>query len=154
MSWVKGKHSFKIGFDGRKYIAPQTFTQRVRGDYQWYYLTEYLNDVAPTDFGERSTGNFIYYGDETAFYGYANDTWRITEKLSLNYGLRYEFTAVPVGERAQALNYCGQCAWARYLQRAPADEEKLLSARRHQLRRRPQYLRPPRIRHCRRCPRR
>ena len=104
VSWVKGKHSLKVGFDGRKYIAPQTFTQRVRGDYQWYYLTEYLNDVAPTDFGERSTGNFIYYGDETAFYGYANDTWRITEKLSLNYGLRYEFTAVPVGERAQALN--------------------------------------------------
>jgi hypothetical protein len=104
VSWVKGKHSLKIGFDGRKYIAPQTFTQRVRGDYIWNYLTEFLNDTAPTNFGERSTGNFIYYGDETAFYGYANDTWRVSEKLSLNYGLRYEFTAVPVGERAQNLN--------------------------------------------------
>jgi hypothetical protein len=104
VSWLKGKHSLKLGFDGRKYIAPQTFTQRVRGDYIWNYLTEYLNDTAPTNFGERSTGNFIYYGDETAFYGYANDTWRVSEKLSLNYGLRYEFTAVPVGERAQNLN--------------------------------------------------
>ena len=104
VSYVHGKHTFKLGFDGRKYIAPQTFTQRVRGDYIYNYLTEYLNDVGPSNFGQRSSGNFIYYGDETAFYGYGNDTWRISEKLSLNMGLRYEYTAVPVGERAQALN--------------------------------------------------
>ncbi|HZL51318.1 MAG TPA: carboxypeptidase regulatory-like domain-containing protein [Terracidiphilus sp.] len=104
LSYVKGKHSLKFGFDGRKFIAPQSFTQRVRGDYEYYYLTEYLHDLGPTNFGERSTGNFFYYGDQTSFYGYANDTWRISEKLSLNFGLRYEFTAVPVGERAQKLN--------------------------------------------------
>jgi hypothetical protein len=104
LSWVKGKHSLKFGFDGRKFIAPQTFTQRVRGDYEYNYITEFLHDLAPTAFGERSTGNFIYYGDQTAFYGYANDTWRATEKLSINLGLRYEFTAVPVGERMQSLN--------------------------------------------------
>jgi hypothetical protein len=104
ISWVKGKHSLKFGFDGRKYISPQSFTQRVRGDYEYNYLTEYLHDLAPTAFGERSTGNFFYYGDQTAFYGYGNDVWRISEKLSLNFGLRYEFTAVPVGERSQELN--------------------------------------------------
>jgi len=97
-------HSIKIGFDGRKYIAPQTFTQRVRGDYEYDNLTEFLHDLAPTYFGERSTGNFIYYGDQTALYGYANDTWRASAKLTINYGLRYEFTSVPVGERAQSLN--------------------------------------------------
>jgi hypothetical protein len=104
MSWIKGKHNFKFGFDGRKYISPQSFTQRVRGDYEWNYLQEYLHDVGTTAFGERSTGNFFYYGDQTAFYGYGNDVWRITQKLSLNYGLRYEFTALPVGERVQPLN--------------------------------------------------
>jgi hypothetical protein len=46
----------------------------------------------------------VYYGDQTALYGYANDTWRVTPKLTLNYGLRYEFTSLPVGEREQALN--------------------------------------------------
>ncbi len=35
VSWVKGKHTWKFGFDGRKFIAPQSFTQRVRGDYEW-----------------------------------------------------------------------------------------------------------------------
>ncbi len=104
VSYSKGTHSIKIGFDGRKYIAPQTFTQRVRGDYEYDYVTEFFHDLAPTSFGQRSTGNFIYYGDQTALYGYANDTWRVSPKITLNYGLRYEFTSVPVGERAQALN--------------------------------------------------
>ncbi len=104
VSYVKGRHTFTIGFDGRKYISPQGFTQRARGDYEWDNLTEFLHDLAPTSFGERSTGNLTYYGDQTALYGYVNDTWRVTPKVTLNGGLRYEFTAVPVGERAQALN--------------------------------------------------
>jgi hypothetical protein len=102
--WTKGRHTFTFGFDGRKAISPQTFTQRQRGDYEYDYLTEFLHDLAPTSFGERSTGNATYYGDQTAFYGYVNDTWRATPKLTLNYGLRYEFTSVPVGEREQRLN--------------------------------------------------
>ncbi len=105
LSWVKGKHSLKFGFDGRKFISPQSFTQRQRGDYEWNALTEYLHDLAPTAFGERSTGNFFFYGDQTAFYGYVNDTYRMTEKLTLNFGLRYEFTSVPMGSKEQQLNY-------------------------------------------------
>lgn len=104
VSYVKGAHTLRFGFDGRKYISPQGFTQRARGDYEWDNLTEYLHDLAPTSFGERSTGNITYYGDQTALYGYGNDTWKATDKLTLNLGLRYEFTSVPVGERAQDLN--------------------------------------------------
>ena len=104
VSYVHGKHTFKIGFDGRKYISPQGFTQRARGDYDYSSINLYLNDLAPDSFGERSTGNHTYYGDQTALYGYGNDTWRVTPTLTLNAGLRYEFTSVPTGERAQALN--------------------------------------------------
>ncbi len=104
ISWTKGNHTFRFGFDGRKYISPQTFTQRVRGDYEWATLDDYLHDISPTTFGERSSGNFIYYGDQTALYGYANDVWRIRPTLTLNYGLRYEFTSVPAGQRVQSLN--------------------------------------------------
>ena len=104
VSWVKGNHTLKFGFDGRKFISPQSFTQRVRGDYEWNFLTEYLHDLAPTAFGQRSTGDFFYYGDQTALYGYGNDTWRVRPTITLNFGLRYEFTSVPVGERTQAIN--------------------------------------------------
>jgi hypothetical protein len=109
--YTKGTHTLTFGFDGRKSISPQTFTQRVRGDYEYNYLTEYLHDLGATCTvcsagisGQRSTGNFIYYGDQTSLYGYGNDTWRVTPQLTLNYGLRYEFTSVPTGERAQSLN--------------------------------------------------
>ena len=104
ISYVKGKHDIKIGFDGRKYISPQQFTQRARGDYEYDALTEYLHDLAPTSFGERSTGTVTYYGDQTALYAYVNDTYRATSTLTFNGGVRYEFTSVPVGERQQGLN--------------------------------------------------
>ena len=106
VSWTRGSHNIRVGFDGRKYISPQQFTQRARGDYQWSNLNGFLHDLAPDSngFGERSSGTNTYYGDQTALYAYVNDTWRATTKLTLNYGLRYEFTSVPVGERAQGLN--------------------------------------------------
>ena len=104
VSYTHGHHTFKIGFDGRKYISPQSFTQRSRGDYEWSAIDPYLHDLAPDSFGERSLGNNTYYGDQTALYGYGNDTWRLTNQLTVNAGVRYEFTSVPVGERTQSLN--------------------------------------------------
>jgi hypothetical protein len=41
------KYNFPYGFDGRKYISPQGFTQRARGDYQWAQLDQLLHDLAP-----------------------------------------------------------------------------------------------------------
>ena len=54
VSWVRGSHNFKFGFDGRDLIAPQQFTQRVRGDYDYSTLNQYLNDFSPDDLSERS----------------------------------------------------------------------------------------------------
>ena len=105
VSYVKGKHTFKIGFDGRKYISPQGFTQRARGDYEYAFLDQYLHDLAPDPdgFAERSSGSTTYYGDQTALYGYGNDTWRVTPTITINAGLRYEFTSVPVRRTGAAV---------------------------------------------------
>ena len=110
VSYTKGKHSFKIGFDGRKYISPQGFTQRARGDYEYSVLDVFLHELAPDDFGQRSSGSHTYYGDQTALYGYVNDTYRATPTITINAGLRYEFTSVPVGERSQILNSAASVA--------------------------------------------
>jgi hypothetical protein len=104
ITFVKGKHTLIFGFDGRKYISPSHFTQRVRGDYDYSTLDLYLRDLSPDQLGERSSGNFEYYGDQTAFYGYANDIYRIAPTFTINAGLRYEFTSTPAGVRAQSLN--------------------------------------------------
>jgi hypothetical protein len=104
LTWTKGRHSLKFGIEGRKYIAPAFFTQRARGDYEWSSLDVYLHDLAPDVFGERSSGTTVYYGDQSAVYWYVNDTWKIRPNLTVNLGVRYEYTTIPVGERAQALN--------------------------------------------------
>ena len=103
-TWVKGRHTMKFGFEGRKYISPQSFTQRARGDYEYNTLNLYMQDYTPDYLAERSLGNPVYYGDQVALYWFAMDSWRIRPNLTLNYGVRYEYTTIPFGERSQSLN--------------------------------------------------
>jgi len=108
LSWVKGRHNLRFGGEFRWIISPQTFTQRVRGDYEWGFLSDYLNDFASFPsaggFSERSSGNTVYYGNKKAVYAYANDEWRISPTVTLNLGLRYEYTGEPLGVQSQTLN--------------------------------------------------
>ena len=104
ISVVKSKHNLKFGAEYRWYISPQQFTQRSRGDYEYNSTQIYLEDFAPDNFGQRSTGSSTYYGNQNAIYFYANDTWRMTQHLSLNLGVRYEYTTTAEGENRQSLN--------------------------------------------------
>lgn len=104
LTFTKGRHSFKFGFDGQDSISPQVFTQRSRGDYEWNYLSDYLFDYYPDYLAQRSIGGKTYYGNNYLFGFYANDTWKLRPNLTINLGLRYEYQTVPLGERQQALN--------------------------------------------------
>ena len=107
VSWVKGKHNFRFGGEFRWIISPQSFTQRVRGDYEWNFMSDYLNDFAPNpnigDFAERSAGSVTYYGNKRAVYLYANDEWRVTPNITVNLGLRWEWTG-----NSQAYQNCSR----------------------------------------------
>jgi hypothetical protein len=104
ISWTKGKHTLKVGFDGWKQISPQTFTQRSRGDYEWTYLSDYLYDNYPDYLAERTVGGAKYYGDRILTSYFVNDTWRIRPNLTLTLGLRYEYQTIPYSERLQTEN--------------------------------------------------
>ncbi len=104
VSIVRGKHTLKVGGEFRWYISPQGFTQRSRGDYEYNGTQVYLEDLAPDNFGQRSTGSSTYYGNDKAIYFFANDTWRVNQHLSVNAGVRYEYTTTPLGENRQILN--------------------------------------------------
>jgi len=104
MTWVAGNHSFKFGGDFRILISPQTFSQRVRGDYQYLFTDNYLRDLSP-EFGERNAGNNVYYGNQKILYAFVQDDWRIRPNLTLNMGVNYSYQEVPLGARtSQALN--------------------------------------------------
>jgi hypothetical protein len=104
VTWVKGRHTLQFGFDGKRFISPQTFTQRGRGDYDYSGLEVYLRDLTPDSLAQRSVGAPVFYGDQYQTYEYAQDTWRYRPNLTLSLGLRYEYTTIPVGERSQILN--------------------------------------------------
>ena len=104
LTWTKGRHSIKIGFDGWKQISPQTFTQRSRGDYEWSYLSDYLFDYNPDYLAQRSLGGSKYYGDRILTGYYVSDAWKVRSNLTVNIGVRYEYQTIPYSERLQTEN--------------------------------------------------
>jgi hypothetical protein len=104
VSWTKGRHNVKFGVEYREYISPQTFTQRVRGDYEYSSLALFAQDGVPDTFAERSAGNAVYYGNQKAVYIYGNDDFHVTRNFTLNVGLRYELTTPPQGNTLQSQN--------------------------------------------------
>ena len=104
VSWVKGKHALKFGIEGRKRISPQLFVQRSRGDYEYTTLQGFATDATPDTIAERSFGSAGYAGDQAAVYWYGNDIYKIRPNLSLNIGLRYEYSTTPYGWTQQSLN--------------------------------------------------
>jgi hypothetical protein len=113
--YIKGRHTFKGGFEFRDVISPQLFVQRARGDYEWTKnatgqsgLGQFLQDLSPSYLGERNAtapgASPTYYGNEKVMYGYLQDDWKVDQKLTLNLGVRYEYTGVPLGEQQQSAN--------------------------------------------------
>jgi hypothetical protein len=105
LTMLQGNHTFKFGGDFRWIISPQSFSQRVRGDYEYLSTEQFLRDLSPDAFGERNAGNNIYYGNQKVLFAFAQDDWRIRPTLTLNLGVSYSYQQVPLGARtSQVLN--------------------------------------------------
>ena len=104
VTWIKGGHTFKFGSEFRDYISPSFFVQRVRGDYEYTTVANYLLDTTPDYFAARSIGGSTYYGNQLASYSFLQDTWRVRPNLTVDLGVRYEYTTVPLSMRAQSEN--------------------------------------------------
>jgi hypothetical protein len=105
-SWTKGSHALKFGADIR--WIEENFHYDFYNNGSFDYGTYYTNTGnALADFVGGFTDN--YYQFSSAIYGirthqldfFAQDAWKITKSLSLDYGLRYEYNSPQVDPRNQ-----------------------------------------------------
>jgi hypothetical protein len=104
LSMFKGKHELKFGFDYRNLIAESTFIQRIRGDYDYNTLDRFVRDLTPDALAQRNTGGKLYVGNSYQTFFYANDNYKYSRNLTLNLGIRYEFSSVPRSMQEFELN--------------------------------------------------
>ena len=102
LSWVRGSHNLKFGFDYRWMETNGIDPWRTMGWFQFNALETALPGVANTGnaiasflLGNVNRGQlqvFSYFPRNRYQYwaGYAQDDWKATRKLTVSYGLRYD----------------------------------------------------------------
>ena len=105
LTWVKGNHTFKFGVDVRRARFDQYYYFDVNGEYT--FDNSGPNAIVPGD-GDQYAEFLLGLADgytqgsgqredvrSTAVYPFAQDSWKIKPNLTLNYGLRWEFSPPP-----------------------------------------------------------
>ena len=106
LSWIKGRHNFKFGAEFRKWISPNDFLPRARGEYDWESLESFLKDEIPTGSNGalRGVGSGVFADNRNAFYGFVQDDFKVHPRLTLNLGLRYEYVGNARDANSQEVN--------------------------------------------------
>src|SRR5579859_1994655 len=86
LTWTKGKHTWKTGFNVSYYPWNALFPQFHFGQYVVNAANQPTSLTVAFGPGEVTSKDNIY-----GFY--FQDTWKITSKLTMNYGIRYDFEA-------------------------------------------------------------
>jgi len=95
-SWLKGKHSFKFGYEGRKFEVWNPFNARNNGSFSFATSGKYSAGVTginfllglPATYSQGSGG--IIIADAYEHYFYLQDQWRVRRNLTLTYGVGYQ----------------------------------------------------------------
>lgn len=97
-SYLFGAHELKFGLDYQKDDLSQLFAGFKDGRYRFTSIENFLNDFALFNlifYGPIENPNFDVTQELTAVY--AQDTWRPSAKLTINYGFRFGQTDNPSG---------------------------------------------------------
>ena len=107
VNWSRGKHAFKFGVLINRYNEASQATNSFNGQLQFNQFSDFLQSIpavvefAPTFATENRDFIFNTYG----LYG--QDDWRVTQRLTVNLGLRWEFMNTPhelSGRQSRILN--------------------------------------------------
>jgi outer membrane receptor protein involved in Fe transport len=92
---LRGRHSFKVGADVRYNKLDNQAAFDSKGTFTFGSLENYMNNLATTYTQALQTSSFLAKQWQTFFY--AQDDFRLNPDLTLNIGLRYELSTVPLG---------------------------------------------------------
>jgi outer membrane receptor protein involved in Fe transport len=94
LTWTRGNHQMKMGFDYRKLENTAPFLPNVNGNFQ-FDTAQQMADNRPTQITVAFGPATLSYGEHDQFY-YFQDDWRVKPNLTLNLGVRYENTGQPI----------------------------------------------------------
>ena len=113
-TWQKQNHSVRFGMLIERMQFDADFPGRDGGDYSFGSLISFLRDASPSRFrGSIKPGSNdpVRFMRQTFFGTYVQDDIRITSRLTLNVGLRWEFTTVPTETEGRISNFRGDLAF-------------------------------------------
>jgi hypothetical protein len=96
LSWVRGRHELKFGGLVEHYQDNMFNPTFGAGIYTFAGLREFLQNRPARFIGISPQGSLDRYWRFNLLAFYAQDNWRVGSRLTLNLGLRYEFSTMPV----------------------------------------------------------
>ncbi len=96
LSLHRGKHLLKIGALAERYQDNMVNPTFALGIFTFASITDFVQNRPLRYLGLDPNGALDRYWRFTLFSFYAQDSWRATNRLTLNLGLRYEFSTTPV----------------------------------------------------------
>jgi len=95
LTWTKNRHTLKFGADVRYNKAYNQSDFNSKGNFTFNNLQDYMNNSAFNLTQALQTASWDAKQWQTFFY--VQDDFRVTPDLTLNLGLRYELSDVPLG---------------------------------------------------------
>ncbi|HTS61246.1 MAG TPA: TonB-dependent receptor [Candidatus Acidoferrales bacterium] len=105
-TWTKSKHIFKFGFDTASAHDIDYYISNANGSYTYQTVTNFALDYSSAGLAGSNAGKHWQsyaqtFGTPSAEFTirdyalYAQDQWRVTNRLNLNVGARWEYNHLP-----------------------------------------------------------
>ncbi len=92
ISYLHGNHSFKFGGEVLVNQSTNNVTSNTKGPVQFVALTDFF--AGNIQKANISAGNFLRHLQSQGYALFVQDDWRVTPRLTLNIGVRYELNTV------------------------------------------------------------
>ena len=94
LTYVRGKHTYKMGFDFNFVNADNYFPGFFAGGYTYASYDAFINNT-PLNFRQAFPGSGAEFPQShpnvKEYALFVQDSWRATERLTLNYGVRHDY---------------------------------------------------------------